>query len=148
MWTRFFLSFRCLHVSYFEWYYRRHSQFKVISYSLNRFTQVLNKKINMGIATIVLWHWLFQCLLAAAAEVSAFRPSSFYIVISIKLGIQVMVQLSPVMQVFISAHTSLKGTTSGTTLLFQENTSSIYKIIIDQLCSEKKYWKSVSVCNT
>ncbi|XP_034418342.1 mucin-5AC-like [Cyclopterus lumpus] len=46
-------------------------------------------------------------------EVSAFRPSSFYIAIQLKMGLQVMVQLSPVMQVFISADTSLNGTLSG-----------------------------------
>ncbi|XP_039982431.1 mucin-5AC-like [Xiphias gladius] len=46
-------------------------------------------------------------------DLSVFRPSSFYIHISTKVGIQVMVQLSPIMQVFISAHTSLRGTTSG-----------------------------------
>ncbi|KAM8763409.1 mucin-5B-like [Acanthopagrus schlegelii] len=46
-------------------------------------------------------------------EVRAFRPSSFFILVTTKVGIQVMVQLSPVMQVFISAHPSVKGTTSG-----------------------------------
>ncbi|XP_015252018.1 PREDICTED: mucin-5AC-like [Cyprinodon variegatus] len=46
-------------------------------------------------------------------EMSAFRPSSFYVVFSTKVGIQVMVQLSPVMQVFVSADVSLKGATSG-----------------------------------
>ncbi|XP_032416780.1 mucin-5AC-like [Xiphophorus hellerii] len=47
------------------------------------------------------------------SELSAFWPSSFYVVISTKVGIQVMVQLSPVMQVFVSADVSLKGATSG-----------------------------------
>ncbi|XP_050934283.1 mucin-5B [Lates calcarifer] len=46
-------------------------------------------------------------------ELSAFKPSSFYIVISTKAGIQVMVQLSPMMQVFMTAPTSHTGTTSG-----------------------------------
>lgn len=55
-------------------------------------------------------------VLVTAAEMSAFRPSSFYVVFSTKVGIQVMVQLSPVMQVFVSADVSLKGATSGTSL--------------------------------
>ncbi|XP_035538109.1 mucin-5AC-like [Morone saxatilis] len=46
-------------------------------------------------------------------EISAFKPSSFYIFISVKVGLKVMVQLSPMMQVFILADTSLRGTTSG-----------------------------------
>ncbi|KAM4743671.1 mucin-5B-like [Anableps anableps] len=47
------------------------------------------------------------------SELSAFWPSSFYVIISTKVGIQVMVQLSPVMQVFLSADESLKGAISG-----------------------------------
>ncbi|KAM9860597.1 mucin-5B-like [Aulostomus maculatus] len=46
-------------------------------------------------------------------ELSAFRLSSFYIAITTKVGIDLMVQLSPLMQVFVSADTSLQGTTSG-----------------------------------
>ncbi|KAE8297171.1 Mucin-5B Ovomucin, alpha-subunit Precursor [Larimichthys crocea] len=46
-------------------------------------------------------------------DLSAFRPSSFYIVINLKVGIRVLVQLSPVMQVFVSADSSLKGSTAG-----------------------------------
>ncbi|KAK2853380.1 hypothetical protein Q5P01_006041 [Channa striata] len=46
-------------------------------------------------------------------DLSVFSPSTFYIFISTKVGIQVMVQLNPMMQVFITADTSLKGTTAG-----------------------------------
>ncbi|XP_076012025.1 mucin-2-like [Genypterus blacodes] len=46
-------------------------------------------------------------------DIRAFNPSSFYVLIDTKVGIQVMVQLSPLMQVFITAHPLLKGTTSG-----------------------------------
>ncbi len=49
----------------------------------------------------------------AAEELTVFKPSSFYILVSTKVGIQVIVQLSPIMQVFITADTSLKGKTSG-----------------------------------
>lgn len=51
--------------------------------------------------------------LCFAAELSAFKPSSFYIFINTNVGIKLMVQLSPVMQVFITVDNSLKGTTSG-----------------------------------
>ncbi|KAM3624851.1 uncharacterized protein V6R79_002720 [Siganus canaliculatus] len=46
-------------------------------------------------------------------DISIFQPSSFYIHVSTKVGIKAMVQLVPVMQVFISADPSLKGTTTG-----------------------------------
>ncbi|XP_068457641.1 mucin-5AC-like [Clinocottus analis] len=61
-------------------------------------------------------------------DVSAFRPSSFYIVLRPKIGLQVMVQLSPVMQVFISADTSLKGTMSGLCGNFNNKMSDDFKV--------------------
>uniref|UniRef100_A0A3B3YQH4 VWFD domain-containing protein n=1 Tax=Poecilia mexicana TaxID=48701 RepID=A0A3B3YQH4_9TELE len=67
----------------------------------------------VGHVASVLTAHLMLCVLISAAELSAFWPSSFYVVISTKVGIQVMVQLSPVMQVFVSADVSLKGATSG-----------------------------------
>ncbi|KAG7239605.1 hypothetical protein INR49_028757, partial [Caranx melampygus] len=63
------------------------------------------------------------------SDLSAFKPSSFYILISTKVGIQVMVQLSPVMQVFISADPSLKGTTSGLCGNFNNKMSDDFKVI-------------------
>uniref|UniRef100_A0AAQ4QD45 VWFD domain-containing protein n=1 Tax=Gasterosteus aculeatus aculeatus TaxID=481459 RepID=A0AAQ4QD45_GASAC len=71
----------------------------------------------------------FHCLLPPAAEVSAFKPSSFYITITLKLGIHVMVQLSPVMQVFISADTSLKGNISGLCGNFNNIMSDDFRVI-------------------
>nr|XP_040016199.1 mucin-5AC [Gasterosteus aculeatus aculeatus] len=62
-------------------------------------------------------------------EVSAFKPSSFYITITLKLGIHVMVQLSPVMQVFISADTSLKGNISGLCGNFNNIMSDDFRVI-------------------
>ncbi|XP_053177630.1 mucin-5AC-like [Scomber japonicus] len=62
-------------------------------------------------------------------ELSAFRPSSFYIVINTKVGIQMMVQLSPMMQVFISAHPSLKGTTSGLCGNFNNKMSDDFRVM-------------------
>lgn len=39
----------------------------------------------------------------SAAELSAYRPSSFYVFINTKVGLQVAIQLSPIMQVYLSA---------------------------------------------
>jgi mucin-5B len=45
--------------------------------------------------------------------VTIFKPSSFYIVIQTTLGVQLQIQLSPVMQIYITAISSYKGTTCG-----------------------------------
>ncbi|XP_076592712.1 mucin-5B-like [Chaetodon auriga] len=62
-------------------------------------------------------------------DLSVFRPSSFYILISTKVGITMMVQLLPVMQVFISADTTLKGTTSGLCGNFNKRMGDDFKVI-------------------
>ncbi|KAF7666853.1 hypothetical protein LDENG_00091250 [Lucifuga dentata] len=61
-------------------------------------------------------------------ELSAFKPSSFYIVIDTKVGIQAMVQLSPTMQVFITAHNELKGTTCGLCGNFNDKVTDDFKV--------------------
>lgn len=48
-----------------------------------------------------------------AADVRAFKPSSFYILITTSVGLKVMVQLSPVMQVFVTIESSFKGQSTG-----------------------------------
>uniref|UniRef100_A0AAZ3PKC1 MUC5A protein n=1 Tax=Oncorhynchus tshawytscha TaxID=74940 RepID=A0AAZ3PKC1_ONCTS len=55
-------------------------------------------------------HLFISCI---AAEVTIFKPSSFYIVIQTTLGVQLQIQLSPVMQIYITAISSYKGTTCG-----------------------------------
>uniref|UniRef100_A0A8C7HRG8 Uncharacterized protein n=1 Tax=Oncorhynchus kisutch TaxID=8019 RepID=A0A8C7HRG8_ONCKI len=46
-------------------------------------------------------------------HLTIFKPSSFYIVIQTTLGVQLQIQLSPVMQIYITAISSYKGTTCG-----------------------------------
>ncbi|XP_062417985.1 mucin-5B-like [Pungitius pungitius] len=72
---------------------------------------------------------IFSQLPLFTPEVSAFRPSSFYIAVTLQLGIQVMVQLSPVMQVFISADTSLRGNISGLCGNFNNIMSDDFRVI-------------------
>ncbi|CAL8403841.1 unnamed protein product, partial [Boreogadus saida] len=47
------------------------------------------------------------------AELSIFQPSSIYMLIDTNVGLQLMVQLSPIMQIFVTLDTSLIGTTCG-----------------------------------
>ncbi|KAM8889402.1 LOW QUALITY PROTEIN: mucin-2-like [Synchiropus picturatus] len=48
------------------------------------------------------------------SEVKAYKASSFYIHMNTRFGLRLIIQLSPLMQVYISADSSLRGTTSGT----------------------------------
>nr|XP_046254838.1 mucin-5B-like [Scatophagus argus] len=62
-------------------------------------------------------------------DLSAFMPSSFYILINTNVGLKVMVQLSPMMQVFITADPSLNGTTSGLCGNFNNIMSDDFRVI-------------------
>ncbi|XP_061669358.1 mucin-2-like [Syngnathoides biaculeatus] len=46
-------------------------------------------------------------------ELSVFRPSSFYVLVGAGPGLRLTLQISPIMQLFLSAPASLKGSTSG-----------------------------------
>uniref|UniRef100_A0A8C6M4R3 VWFD domain-containing protein n=1 Tax=Nothobranchius furzeri TaxID=105023 RepID=A0A8C6M4R3_NOTFU len=83
------------------------------------------------------------CLLTSAAELSAFRPSSFYIAIHTNVGIQVMVQLSPIMQVFVSADMSLKGTTSG---ILSDDFRGRHGLVEGTAAAFANTWKTRATC--
>lgn len=66
------------------------------------------------VSSSILFILFEQFFINFTAYLSIFKPSSFYILISTSFGIKLMVQVSPVMQVFVSADPSLSGTTAGT----------------------------------
>ena len=51
-------------------------------------------------------------------DVTIFRPSSFYLVVHTTYGLQVTIQLTPIMQVYITADKALKGKLGGTKAIY------------------------------
>ncbi|KAI4904106.1 hypothetical protein NFI96_033254, partial [Prochilodus magdalenae] len=56
---------------------------------------------------------IFTKLPLFTADISIFRQSTFFIVIKAKIGLRLDIQLTPIMQVYITADTSLQGQTCG-----------------------------------
>lgn len=49
----------------------------------------------------------------SAANIKVFKQTSYYIVIKTSVGLEALVQLSPLMQVFVTIQNSFKGRSSG-----------------------------------
>uniref|UniRef100_UPI0037E7A551 mucin-2-like n=1 Tax=Semicossyphus pulcher TaxID=241346 RepID=UPI0037E7A551 len=62
-------------------------------------------------------------------EFLAFKQSSLYIVVKLKMGVVILVQLKPRMQVFIKMDYSLRGTTAGLCGNFNNKMSDEFKVI-------------------
>ncbi|XP_053709341.1 mucin-5B-like [Synchiropus splendidus] len=62
------------------------------------------------------------------SKLSAYKASSFYIHMNTRFGLRLIIQLSPLMQVYILADSSLKGTTSGLCGNFNNIMSDDFKV--------------------
>uniref|UniRef100_A0AAZ3SQ38 Uncharacterized protein n=1 Tax=Oncorhynchus tshawytscha TaxID=74940 RepID=A0AAZ3SQ38_ONCTS len=85
-----------------------------------------------------------------AAEVTIFKPSSFYIVIQTTLGVQLQIQLSPVMQIYITAISSYKGTTCGLCGNYNNVQADDFRVISGLVegtaVAFANTWKTMSSC--
>ncbi|XP_029578016.1 mucin-5AC [Salmo trutta] len=84
------------------------------------------------------------------AEVTVFKPSSFYIVIQTTLGVQLQIQLSPVMQIYITAISSYKGTTCGLCGNYNDVQADEFRVISGLVegtaVAFANTWKTMSSC--
>ncbi|XP_042187048.1 mucin-5AC-like [Oncorhynchus tshawytscha] len=84
------------------------------------------------------------------AEVTIFKPSSFYIVIQTTLGVQLQIQLSPVMQIYITAISSYKGTTCGLCGNYNNVQADDFRVISGLVegtaVAFANTWKTMSSC--
>ncbi|XP_053304613.1 mucin-5AC-like [Spea bombifrons] len=58
-------------------------------------------------------NYIFTQLPVSSASATIFKPSTFYIIVQTKIGIQLQIQLSPMMQVYINVEPSYKNTLCG-----------------------------------
>ncbi|KAF2977178.1 hypothetical protein EK904_007963 [Melospiza melodia maxima] len=70
-----------------------------------------------------------QTLPISAANVTMFRPSSFFMIMDTSFGVQVEVQFTPVMQVFVRLDASFKNQTCGLCGNFNNIQSDDFKVI-------------------
>ncbi|KAM9302201.1 mucin-2-like [Gastrophryne carolinensis] len=86
----------------------------------------------------------------SAANVTIFRPTSFYIVIQTKIGVQVVAQLIPFMQIFIALDPSYTGQTCGLCGNFNHKQSddflTISGVIEGNAASFANTWKTQGAC--
>ncbi|KAL8169984.1 UNVERIFIED_CONTAM: hypothetical protein K2H54_061157 [Gekko kuhli] len=92
--------------------------------------------INGGLTTIVVKpggavfvNWIYTQLPISAANVTMFRPSSFFIIVETNLGLQMEIQLIPIMQLFIRLDPSFKGKTCGLCGNFDSRQTDDFKTI-------------------
>uniref|UniRef100_UPI0037E952F8 mucin-2-like n=1 Tax=Semicossyphus pulcher TaxID=241346 RepID=UPI0037E952F8 len=106
---------------------------------------VSGSKTCLGAVTVALNHNTMVMKILASGQVNvnqirselplsnskfiAFKQSSFYIVVKLKMGIVILVQLKPRMQVFIKMDYSLRGTTAGLCGNFNNKMSDDFKVI-------------------
>ncbi|XP_043915137.1 mucin-2-like [Protopterus annectens] len=74
---------------------------------------IVSEIIQIYSSGTVLVNGILTQLPLSAANVVIFRPSSFYIILQTSFGLQVQIQLIPVMQVFINVDAKYKGKLTG-----------------------------------
>ncbi|XP_061622274.1 mucin-5B-like [Phyllopteryx taeniolatus] len=83
-------------------------------------------------------------------ELSVFRPSSFYVLIGAGPGLRLTLQISPIMQLFLSAPASLKGSTTGLCGDFNDVMSDDFRVpsglVEGAAAAFASTWKTRAAC--
>ncbi|XP_066438453.1 mucin-5AC-like [Eleutherodactylus coqui] len=93
---------------------------------------------------------IYTRLPMSAANVTVFRPSNFYIVVETNLGVQLVAQLIPFMQVYVVLDPSYKGQTCGLCGNFNDKQTdeflTINGVIEGTAASFANTWKTQASC--
>ncbi|XP_067396520.1 mucin-5AC-like [Emydura macquarii macquarii] len=98
----------------------------------------------------VFLNWIYTQLPISAANVTIFRPSSFFIIVETNFGLQLEIQLVPIMQVFVRLDPSFKGQTCGLCGNFNNVEADDFKVMSGVVegtaASFANTWKTQASC--
>nr|XP_033717644.1 mucin-5B [Tursiops truncatus] len=93
---------------------------------------------------------IYTQLPAAVANVTVFRPSSFFILVQTGLGLQLQVQLVPLMQVFLRLDPSYQGQMCGLCGNFNQNQADDFRtisgVVEGTAAAFANSWKTQAAC--
>ncbi|XP_040183628.1 mucin-5AC-like isoform X10 [Rana temporaria] len=94
---------------------------------------------------------IYTQLPVSAANVTIFRPSSFYIIVHTNLGVQIVAQLTPFMQVYVALDPAYKGLACGLCGNFNDKQSDDFQtisgVIEGTAASFANTWKTQGTCS-
>ncbi|XP_061059797.1 mucin-5B [Eubalaena glacialis] len=93
---------------------------------------------------------IYTQLPLSAANVTLFRPSTFFIIAQTQLGLQLDIQLVPVMQVFVRLAPQLRGQTCGLCGNFNQNQADDFRtisgVVEGTAAAFANTWKTQAAC--
>ncbi|KAM5317249.1 mucin-5AC [Glossophaga mutica] len=93
---------------------------------------------------------VYAQLPVSAANITVFRPSTFFIIAQTNLGLQVAVQLVPTMQVFLTLAPELRGLTCGLCGNFNQNQADDFRtlggVVEGTAAAFANTWKTQAAC--
>ncbi|OWK17251.1 hypothetical protein Celaphus_00013089, partial [Cervus elaphus hippelaphus] len=86
----------------------------------------------------------------SAANVTLFRPSTFFIIAQTQLGLQLDIQLVPIMQVFVRLEPQIRGQTCGLCGNFNQNQADDFRtisgVVEGSAAAFANTWKTQAAC--
>ncbi|XP_034501752.1 mucin-5AC [Ailuropoda melanoleuca] len=93
---------------------------------------------------------IFTQMPVSAANVTLFRPSTFFIIAQTNLGLQLSIQLAPLMQVFVRLGPELRGRTCGLCGNFNQNQADDFRtlsgVVEGAAAAFANTWKTQAAC--
>ncbi|XP_053103873.1 mucin-5B-like [Hemicordylus capensis] len=119
---------------------------KMVAININGDQTSIVVKPNGGVFV----NWIYTQLPISAANVTIFRPSSFVLIVQTNLGIQMEIQLVPIMQLFVYLDPSFKGKTCGLCGNFNSQQTDDFKaisgVVEGTAAAFANTWKTQAAC--